>query len=512
MIESKAIKSSNKKIAKNTFYLYTRTFFSIIVTLYTSRVFLNQLGIEDYGIYNLVGGVVALFGVLNTMLASATQRFLSIEIGKGEKGNIDKILNVSLIIHLALAILFILLGEIGGSILLYNFLNIPVGKENVAYIVFHLSMLTAAVSLMKTPYNALIVAKERMAFYAYMSILEVAAKLFITMILIFCSSKLIVYSLLLLVINIVLNICYYTYSKLKIGLSKIKVYKIKETPEYKSLLSFSTWSLLGNASSVGRDQGFSFLLNNFFGVTLNAAMGIMVQISNVYSSLFLNLQSAFRPQVIQNSIQDRERYLLLLNRCTFYSLFFMGLVCLPMILSCKYVLKLWLGQVPCYTTEFVQLLMFKILLASVSQSIFISLEAHARIKVVQIATTCLSFMTLLISYYILYLGVEPFGIMVTLVLMEALMLLIRLFVANYYKCLEILAIVKFVGWTLLITVMLMLLAFYIANYINTLTFALFSIPLSIVVYMTCVGVVMNKNERVAIMGIIKNKFNKKVCL
>ena len=504
MQEQISMSDSNRRIAKNTVYLYFRTFFSIIVSLYTSRIFLNQLGVEDFGIYNLVGGVVAIFSVLNSMLSSATQRFLSIEMGKGSLGNTDKILNISICIHMGLALAFLVVGEIGGNILL-RCLNIPSGKEQVAAVVFHLSMLTAAVSLFKTPYNALIIAKEKMSFYAYMSIFEVLARLAITCLLVYSLSKLILYSSLLLVLNAILVVCCFYYVKRTIGLPKFKLYSFKENEEYKKLLSFSVWTLLGNASSVGRDQGMSFLLNLFYGVMLNAAMGIMVQISNVFSSLFLNLQSAFRPQVIQCSVNERERYNLLLNRCMFYSLSFMGLVCIPMTLCCKVVLALWLGQVPQYTVELVQLLMVKIIFASVSQSVFVALEANGRIRNVQIGTTVMSGVTLVLAYLVLLIGARPFWVMGATVLMELTMLAYRMIVAGKYGCLDVRGALKHIVAPLLATIFMLVAAVLLSPYIQSLVAAVWSIIGAELIYTCIIAFAMKKSERKRIVAVMMKK-------
>ena len=494
--------TNSKRIAKNSFYLYFRTFFSIIVTLYTSRVFLNQLGIEDYGIYNLVGGVVALFSVLNSLMASATQRFLSIEIGNDNTVQMHKILNISISLHILILIAFVVIGEVGGLLLLYNYLSIPEGKETITCIVFHLSILTAAITFVRVPYNALIIAKERMSFFAYISIFEVLLKLVVTLSLVLFSSKLVVFSVLQLAVTILITLLYFYYSKKYIGLPRYHNYKFNGNPEYKSLLSFSTWSLIGSSSSVARDQGLTFLLNRYLGVVLNAAMGVMVQISNVYSSLFLNLQSAFRPQIIQSSVNDRHRYQRLLNICAFYSLAMMGFVCIPMIIACKIILTAWLGIVPDYSVEFVQILMIKIILASVSQCVFLSLEAFSKIRDNQLFTAVLSAMVIIISFLMLRIGIEPYLVISTVVLMELSVLIHRLVQAHKLACMDCVSFIKYNGGIFSIALVLSIIALFLSNSDNFYTVFLRTF-LTVLIYVIAILALMEKRQKQLIIEKIK---------
>lgn len=501
--------ANNTRIAKNTFYLYCRTFISIIVTLYTSRVFLQQLGIEDYGIYNLVGGVVALFTVLNSLMASAIQRFLSIEIGNKDIPQLYKILNISITLHIILFVFVLLLGEIGGLLLLKYYLVIPDGKQQITYTVFHISIITAAIGLAKIPYNALIVAYERMSFYAYVTILEVVAKLGITLSLVFVSDKLITFSVLQLFVVSGVVFLFIAYCYKYIGLPKFRIFSPRRNSEYKSILSFSTWSLVGNLTSVARDQGLSFLLNRFYGIALNAAMGIVIQISNVYSGLFLNLQSAFRPQVIQNSVCNKVRYQKLLNACSFYSLALMGLVCLPMILACRTILTFWLGDVPDYSVEFVQILMLKILFASISQCIFMSLEAYSKINTSQIATALLSMASLVLIYTVLRWGYEPYYVMCVIVLMEFLILSYRLYYASYKGCIELMQYLRYNYKIFILNLILSIVCIFFSSEGVAPLYEAFRIGILLIMYIVCLLLCMEKEQRYILINKIKQKRNEK---
>lgn len=503
--------SNNKRIAQNTIYLYSRTFISILVTLYTSRVFLNQLGFEDFGLYNLVGGVVALFSVMNTMLSSATQRYLSIEIGNNNITQLYKVFNISISIQVVLAICFLLISELGGIILLKYYLNVPDGKEELAFIVYQLSVVTAILSLLRVPFNALIIAHEKMSFYAYGSIIEIVFKLIITLSLALTANKLIFYAVALLILTGLVTILYRLYCKVRITLPRFKYYSPKSNPEYKSLLSFSGWSLAGSSASVARDQGLSFLFNSFYGVTLNAAMGIVIQISNVYSGLFLNLQSAFRPQVIQNSVADKKRYFLLVNRCSFYSLVFMGATCIPLIMCCPQILCFWLGDIPPFTVELVQILMFKILLASISQSVYMAVEAHGRIRNVQIFTIVLSFLSVVLAYGLLACGIQPYWVLGIIVLMEIAMFVNRLYDAVKNEVLSLSAFAQYNLKPLIAILFMAFVAIFARGSIRTFSDAIMAISLFLPLYVLVVIEAMNKDERKCFKNMVNSKIKSKRC-
>ena len=270
---------------------------------------------------------------------------------------------------------------------------------------------------------------------------------------------------------------------------------------------YSGWSLVGTASSVARDQGITFLLNSFFGVVLNAAMGIVVQISNVLSGLFLNLQTAFRPQIIQASVNDRNRYARLFNLCSFYSLALMGIICVPFIISCEGILTLWLDIVPNYTVVFVQLLLVKILFASISQSVYLSLEAIGKIKEVQICTTILSALTIIVSYFLLRFGYEPYWVMGANILMEALMFSYRLYIGNKYHNIDIKFFLKQNSPLIFSTLFVAIIAIYASKSISGIKESAIAVFLSLISYSLLVILLMEKNQRKRIYNKVFSKFN-----
>ena len=495
--------TNNKTIAKNSIFLYVRTFVSIFVTLYTSRVFLNQLGIEDYGIYSLVGGVVSIFAMLTQFMTGATQRFLSAEIGKGDISQMNKILNISITIHLLIGVLLIAVGEVVGMILINNYLDIPDGKESITKIVYHFSLLASFVSVLGIPYNGFIIARERMSFFAWITIADVVMKLIITLSLVLVSQKLMYYSALYLFTTVIITFAYYYYCKRKLELPEYKYYGYKGNDEYKQMLSYSGWSFVGYLASSTREQGMSVLLNMFFGVLLNAAMGVVNQVYAVFSRMFLNLHAAFRPQIMQNAATDKSRYDNLLNICTFYTIILMGLLCTPMIVGCNSILTIWLGMVPDFAVLFVQLMVIKVLIASVTQSFNITIEAFAKLKASMIASIIISVIVLIVTYSMLKMGLHPAWAIIMLIISEIGYLLFRAYYSAKHGLCDILGLVSYCWKAVLMVVVFCSAAFVISGYMDSHLKSILTMVMTMTVYCIATLLIMKKNQRNILFGKIK---------
>lgn len=265
--------ANNKRIAKNTLYLYFRMLLIMGVTLYTSRIVLNALGVEDFGIYNIVGGVVILFSFINNALSSATQRFLNFEIGRGDVLGTKRVFSMSLTIHLFVALFVVLLAETVGLWFLNTQMNIPTERMAAANLVYQFSILTVCISFVQIPYYASVVAYEKMSFFAYIAIIEVILKLLIVVLLIYVGfDKLRLYSILTFLVAVLVFVCYKYYCNTRLDISRYKYFWDKIL--FSKLLNFSGWMLFGAAAGVSATQGVNILLNIFYGVTVNAAMGI----------------------------------------------------------------------------------------------------------------------------------------------------------------------------------------------------------------------------------------------
>ena len=340
---------NNKRIAKNTFLLYFRMLFTMMVSLYTSRVVLATLGVEDFGIYNVVGGVVTMFAIISTSLSSAISRFITIELGKGDLRRLKTVFSTAVVIQFLMALVVVILAELIGVWFLNNKMNIPEVRMNAANWVLQFSIFTFGVNLICIPFNALIIAHERMSAFAYVSILEVSLKLLIVYLLVLMSvDKLIVYGALLLVVAIVITFAYFIYCRRHF--KECKCFCRIDRFLLKRMLSFSGWNFIGASSAILRDQGVNIAINLFCGPTVNAARGMAVQVNHAINSFAQNFMTALNPQITKSFAVGDSKYMFTLifqgARLSFYMLLFLSL---PVLMSTEYILSIWLKIVPDYT-------------------------------------------------------------------------------------------------------------------------------------------------------------------
>ena len=399
--------SNNKRIAKNTIMLYIRMFISMLVGLYTSRVVLATLGVEDYGIYGVVGGVVAMMGFLNASMSGATSRFLTFELGRGDKDRLAKTFSSALIVHIAIAIIVFILAETVGLWFLCNKLNIPEGRMEAAHWVYQFSILATMLSITQVPYNATIIAHEKMDVYAYMEILNVTLKLLIVYLLTIGDfDKLKLYASLLLAVSILIMMVY-------------RIYAIRQFPEahfhwiwdktyLRPLLSFSGWDLYGNMSVLFFTQGIAMLLNIFFGPVLNAANNITTVVQVTIKGFAYNVIQAFRPYIIkqyaQNRIDEVNAYMV---RATQFTLVFYSLVAVPFYLEVEYILRLWLGVAPELTAFFLRIILVATIFNLANNIINIPIHAKGEMKLFSIITGSCFFVSIPLMYVGLKLGATP---------------------------------------------------------------------------------------------------------
>lgn len=392
--------SNNKRIAKNTIMLYIRMFISMLVGLYTSRVVLATLGVEDYGIYGVVGGVVGMMGFLNASMSGATSRFLTFELGKGDKDRLAKTFSSALIVHIAIAIIVFILAETVGLWFLCNKLNIPAERMQAAHWVYQLSILSAMFGITQVPYNAAIIAHEKMDVYAYVEILNVSLKLLIVYLLCIGNfDKLILYASLMLAVSILIMMVY-------------RIYAIRQFPEahfhwiwdktyLRPLLSFSGWDLYGNACVIARQQGTNFLINIFYGVVYNAASGIATTVQGTISGLAFNIILAFRPQIIKQyakgNVEDMSK--LVGNAVCFTTILF-GCMSIPLILETHYIMKAWLGVIPEKSEIFCQILLIASFLGLLNNIWNTCIHATGKIKEISIFSGTFFLISLPIIYVV----------------------------------------------------------------------------------------------------------------
>lgn len=298
---------SQSRIAKNTLYLYLRMFITIVVSLYTSRVVLDVLGIEDFGIYNIIAGIVVLLSIISNSMATATQRFITYELGTGDKDKVNNMFCMSMIAHFIICGAILILGETVGLWYVLKELNIPQGRESAAMIVYQVSLLTIFLNLIKSPYNASVIAYEKMSFYAYISIVDVVMKLLIVFLLkVLSFDKLIIYSMLMLLTNLAILYCYFIYCRKKFDTCRFHF--VIEKGAFKKLFGYLGWNLMGATASLGTQQAGNLIINKFLGVAINAAYGVSTHVSSTINSFVSNFQVAFTPQLVklfsQNKMDD----------------------------------------------------------------------------------------------------------------------------------------------------------------------------------------------------------------
>jgi len=405
--------------------------FKMALSLYTSRVILDTLGAEDFGIYNVVGGVVSMFIFLNGAMGASTQRFLSYEIGKNDLKQLKKVFNATVIIHLVIALSIFLLAESIGVWVLNNYLNIPENRMQAAKWVYHLSALTIFISIIQTPYNAIIIAYERMNIYAYVSVFFGVMNLVIVIMLTWVSfDKLKFYGTLLFILNLVVAIFYRYYTKHQFKVTKFEV--VRDKMLYKLLISYSGWNLFGNLALVAKGQGTTILLNVFFGPVLNTAQAIAMQVNGAVQGFYSNFQTALNPQIVKSySANDKKYMLSLIIRGAKFSFYLIFILSLPILLEIDTILGIWLVDVPEYASSFAVLILIIALIDCISGPLITGVNATGNIRTFQIIVGSLQILILPMSYILFKLNYPPQATYLFSMFISIIALFIRLHIINF---------------------------------------------------------------------------------
>lgn len=418
--------SNNRRIAKNTVFLYFRMLFLMFLGFYSSRVTLKVLGQEDFGIYNLVAGVIVMFQFLNASLTSAMQRYLNFTLGENDPNGAKKVFSICMKIYITLALILVVLCESIGLFILNYYLKIPTDRMKAANIVFHISSLTMVINMLRIPFHSAIITTERMSFFAYISIIEGVLKLAILFILTIGQfDKLVLYASLMLSISIIMLVIFFLYCKKNI--SFINFTKYKDSELVKSIMSFSGWNVFGSFASVAVNQGINIFINRFYGVLLNAAMAAATQASNAVTSFLNNFQTAFHPQLVKSyAKQDMEFIYGFSYKVSKYSFFLMYFIILPFSVNLKYVLSIWLTTVPEMTAEFITVMLFIALIDSLADPFFMLAMAEGNIKVYQIVGSLSMLMILPVAYILLAVGLPAYWALVVKLVQGILFCIYRL--------------------------------------------------------------------------------------
>lgn len=414
----------------------------MLVSLYTSRVILSELGIDNYGIYNLIAGFITLFSFISTSLVGAMQRFFNYALGNKNYREYQLIYSMGYNIFAIFSILLVVIGETVGLWFVKYKLNIPVGRENAAMWVYQISLITLIVNLFRTPDNASIIAHERMKFYAYISILEAAIKLSIVFCLeIISFDKLILYVLLYLFATIIINVIYKLYCNREIKECRYHFTWDKEM--FKRLVSFSGWNMLTGGAHVIKSQGENILINQYYSVAVNAAFGVAAQVYNVVNLFLTNFQTAYKPQLIQTyAANEHETHRKLAIRSARMSYFLLLIIIIPVAFNLKGLLHLWLTDVPQYTTQFCLFILVAYLVDTIGAPLAVSVQASGHIRGMQICTSIILILGLLMSFILLFMGAVPYIVAILTLFVHVFFLLCYIYYAHKFTNFSIRNIIK----------------------------------------------------------------------
>lgn len=503
--------SNNKRIAKNTMLLYARMLLTMVISLFTSRVILQTLGVEDYGIYNVVGGVVAMMGVLNHAMAVAAQRYLTFELGRNNIERLRLVFNVSIIIYLILSLILLVLAETIGLWFLNTQLNIPEERLVAANWVYQFSILSCIVGLLLAPYNASIIAHEEMGVYAYVTIADSILKLAILYLLCLSSfDKLISYGFLHLLVVALVATCYYAFCRLKFEECRFKFLFDKKL--FKELLSYSGWNVFGSAASLVKGQGINVLLNMFFTPAVNASRAIAYQVNAVVSVFFTNFYTAVRPQITKYYAQgDMKNMLLLVFRSTKMACFLIVFLSVPIIIEAPFVIKLWLGVLPDYVVPFVRIVMIITMIDSMSHPLMTTAHATGRIKMYQFVVGTMNIMILPISFVVLKLGVGPVTVFLISLTMSVLCFGARMIVVRHLVDFPI----RRYTLEVLLPCMLFAVVSFVPPFISHHVMPSGWLPVIITILISVISTILcayfiglNKSEKNYLRNVVKTKFHR----
>lgn len=430
------------------------------VTLYTSRVVLKALGVNDFGIYNVVGGVVTMFSILSNSLSSAISRFITYELGKENFTKLKNIFSTAVTIQITLAIVITLIAEIVGLWFLNTKMNIPTERMEAANWTFQFSVITFVINLISVPYNAAIIAHEKMSAFAYISILEALLKLSIAFLIIISPiDKLIFYACLICIISLIIRLIYGHYCKSHFKECTYSFYWDKDL--LKQMFGFAGWNFIGSSSALLRDQGGNILINLFFGPAVNAARGIAFQVNTATQNFIASFTMALNPQITKSYASNNYDYMMkLVFKGARFSFYLLLILTLPIFLNTNYILKLWLGIVPEHTIQFIRLILVFTLSESISQPLITAQHATGKIKNYQIIVGGLQMLNLPIAYLALKNGAIPETIFFVAIAISQICLIARL-------------------WMMKTSINLSILGFYSKVYLNILKVSLVAIILPI---------------------------------
>ena len=506
------MRSSNKTIAKNTAFLYLRMLLVMAVTFYTSRVILEVLGAEDYGIYNVVGGIVTIMTFLNGALSASTSRFLTYELGKDNREQLHKTFSASLTLHICVALLVLILGETIGLWFFFEKLVIPEDRIIAAFWVYQFSIITTMVNFTQVPYNASLIAHENMSIYAFVGLYEALAKLTIVY-LIYVSpiDNLIFYALLLMLNTCCIQFFYRFYTSKKYEECHLSL--VKDRKLYRTLLSYSGWDMFGGLAVVCQGQGINIILNIFFGPIVNAARAIAVQVQGGVQIFVQNFLVAVRPQVVKNFAEDNieKMYSLTFNAAKYSYILMLALV-LPICFEIDFILKIWLAdKAPSDTKIFVIIILVTYLMETFHLASLMSYHAIGKIKLGNIVGGTIMILALPLSYVVLKFGAPAYSVFIVIFAMNLTQMFWGWIVVHRYVPFSYEHLIKKVYYpTVVITILSVIIPVCIVKTLQPGLgrLILLTICVESVILISTYIIALNAEERQTARSFIKNKLQK----
>ena len=498
----------NKRIAKNTLLLYVRMLISIIVGLYTSRIVLKSLGVDDYGIFNVVGGIVSMMAFMNAAMTQASQRFIAFELGTKNSNKLKLVFCTSVIIHVVIALIVILICETFGLWFLNNMMNIAKERMYAANCVYQSAIITFICTIISVPYNACIVAHEHLKAFAYISIIETIMRLLVAFLLLMLNTdRLIAYSILLATTSILIRFLYGFYCKRNFNECIFNLMFDKQL--FKKMFSFAGWSLLGSLGFSFKDQAANIILNIFCGTSINAARGIALQVNGVISNFSNSFIMALNPQITkQYACNNIEYSVSLVYLGCRYSFFLLSLITIPVILNIDYLLNLWLSEVPTYTAEFLTLALVAALISSLAGPLVTAIQATGYVKVFQIVICLVMLSELPLAFFMLKLGFKPYQVMYPTIIVTFIGVISRFYILQ--RIVKAYSFSYFISNILLRNIVIIFICFLASKYVHGFfqnNFSSFLVTSIISFVITCLGIFflgMTKNERINIYKKISN--------
>lgn len=505
--------TNNKLIVKNTVVLYLRMLFTLGVNLFTTRELLRILGVDDFGLYNVVGGVVLMFSFLNSAMVASSQRFISFALGKGDEHKQRQIFSTSIIIHISIALIIFLFAETFGSWFLNNKMTIPEGRYDAANWVFQAAILSFVCQILSVPFSASVVAHERMTFFAFISILDSVMKLVIVYILIiFDVDKLKLYSVMMLSISMLNLALYIIYTRH--CFDECRFTHDIDRCLCKEMLSFAGWSFVGNFGFASKDYGVNIILNMFCGPAVNAARGIAYQVMNAVNGFVVNFQTAMNPQITKRyAAGEINSMISLVKNGSRYSFYLLSVIMIPLMIRAEYVLDLWLDEVPDLTLQFMRLTLVMSVVNSMHGTLVTAMQATGKIKLFQITIAFIMFLDLPISYVLLRSDLPPYSVMYVAIatafiglIARAILLnsLIKIGLQDYF--------LNVIGKNILLFIIMFISSAFLSQYItHTFWGFCFFCLTSVVISAVYIYLFLDSRERHSLLFLVKNILAKIYC-